>query len=356
MAPKGPIKLDPAGGARYEEALRTNPTRRAAADALGIGTGALDHACDFYGLKPGKLLGTGITRAPVAAPVAFQGPPALILPSPKVSKPPPDESQVSEPAEEGSAEPGRDTLTTVLFDAHIPEHDRPGFDAWLRWCRAERPDEIVLSEIAEWLSCSQHGGGAWGSSWERDKADVRRGLIQIRSVNPDARIVWQESNHDTRLTRILEQRLPSFAGSLTIAQELGFDGLGIEWAGERTVLRRGAAKIIHGHQLEAGRGGMLPKYHAARAVAMYGEPNVTVVYGHVHREQVYSEACDGGLKRARSVACMRTLRPAWHRATEMGHHNQFAALYVSAGGGTNVYAVDVQGGAFTFGGKQYRAA
>jgi hypothetical protein len=260
-----------------------------------------------------------------------------------------------EPAEEGSAAPGRDTLTAILFDAHVPEHDRPAFSAFLRWTQDEKPDEIVLSEFAEWLSCSQHGGGTWGASWEKDKADVRRGLIQLRSVNPHARIIWQESNHDTRLTRILEQRIPQFAGSLTIRNELGLADLGIEWVGERVVLRRGATKILHGHQLETGRGGCLPKYHAARAVQMYGEPGVTVVYGHVHREQVYSEACEGGTKRGRSIACMRTLRPAWHKATEMGHHHQFGAVYVSAGGGTNLYVVDVHGGSFTWAGRRYAA-
>jgi hypothetical protein len=286
--------------------------------------------------------GLPLARPPVTGAVSYVPPPPPVV-------------EPFQPTEEGSAAPGSDTLTACLFDAHLPEHDRPGFSSWLRWCRDHRPDEIILSELAEWVSASQHGGGVWGSSWERDVADVRRGLVQIRSVNPEARIVWQESNHDTRLTRILEQRLPSFAGSLTIANELRLADLGIEWVGERTVLRRGATKIIHGHQLEAGRGGMLPKYHGARAVAMYGEPGVTVVYGHVHREQVYVEACDGGNKRAHSIACMRTLRPAWHRATEMGHHHQFAAIYVAAGGATNLYAVDVTGGAFNFGGRRYAA-
>jgi hypothetical protein len=289
-----------------------------------------------------------VERAPIVAPVAHQEPETC--PKPAESFGQPDDAG----GEEGSAAPGRDTLVTVNFDAHVPEHDRPSFSSWLRWCRDEKPDEIILSEFAEWGAASQHGGGNWGSSWERDKADVKRALVQVRSVNPHARIVWQQSNHDTRLDRILEQRLPQFAGSMTIARELDFDALGIEWVGERVVLRRGATKIIHGHQLETGRGG-LPKYYCARAVQMYGEPGVTVLFGHVHREQVWTEACEGGMKRARSIACMRTLRPSWHRATEMGHHNQFAAIYVSAGGGTNLYAVDVSGGAFTFGGRRYAA-
>ena len=289
-------------------------------------------------------------RAPVVAPVAY----------PVQESSPAQESAPPEPEpptliEDGHAAPGRDTLIALLFDLHIPEHDRPAVNAVLRWIRDERPSEIILSEPMEWAAASLHPGN-WNTSWERDKVDGRRFLVQLRSIAPEARIFWQQSNHDTRLDRILEARLPSFAGAMTIPNELGFRDLGIEWVGERTALRRGAAKIIHGHQLATNeRSGMLPKYHAARAVSLYGEPNTTVVYGHVHREQTWTEPCFGGFKRARSIGCLRTLHPNWHRAQEFGHHHQFGALYVEAGGGTNLYAVDLNGGSFNLGGRRWAA-
>ena len=325
---------------------RHSSTVLAAVD-LGCSDAALRGVCRAHGIDYSTLLRPSayVPRAPAAGPVV--SPPPAPEPEPE---PPP-------PVEVGSAAPGKDRLILIAKDLHVPEHDRPGTSALLAFARERQPDEIVLSEVSEWLSCSQHGGGAWGSSWERDKADSLRFYVQVRSVCPNADVTVEQSNHDTRLDRILEQRLPSFAGSMTIPNELKFRDLGITYVSERTVLRRGALKIIHGHQLANNPiKGMLPKYHAARAVAMYGEAGTTVLYGHVHREQVYSEPCDGGFKRAHSIGCMRTLRPAWHRATEMGHHNQFAVAYVSASGATNLYVVDVQGGAFTFEGRQYRAA
>lgn len=302
------------------------------------------------------LLRAKITASDVVRAHARHEPkPKVDEPAPVVKEPEPRPAEPLAPAEEGSAAPGCDTLVALLFDLHVPEQDRPAVNAALRWVQAEQPQEIILSEPMEWASASMHGGN-WNTSWEKDKADGRRFLIQLRSIAPRARIIWQQSNHDTRLDRILEQLLPSFAGSMTIPRELGFDDLGIEWVNERTVLRRGATKIIHGHQLATNaRSGLLPKYHAARACLLYGEPGVTVVYGHVHKEQTYVEPCDGGFRRARSLGCLRTLRPAWHRAAEMGHHHQIGALYVSAGGGTNLYAVDIQGGTFTFGGRRYAA-
>ena len=72
MAPKGPIKLDPGDRDRYEHALRLHRTRREAAEHLGITPNSLDHACGFFKLSPGKLLGTGV--------VHIAPPPAADLP------------------------------------------------------------------------------------------------------------------------------------------------------------------------------------------------------------------------------------------------------------------------------------
>ena len=247
--------------------------------------------------------------------------------------------------------PGKDQTIALLFDLHYMEHDPKAWAAFLKWARAVQPDEIVLSEFAEWLSASQHGNGAWGTFWKQEVAAVRRGLIQLRSVVPHAKITMQEANHDTRLTRILENHLPAFAGALTVPNELGLSDLGIEWVGERVVLRRGPFKIIHGHQLESGMRGCLPKYHTAKAVQIYGERGCTVVYGHTHKLQSYVEPCEGGEKRAVNLGCMRSLVPDWHRARESGWVQQFGVAHVSASGAGALIPVDVTGGAFFADGK-----
>jgi hypothetical protein len=346
MACVGPYRWTPDRREEVEAALRGSRTRAEAAEKLGTTAHGVDSACEAYGFKAGAMLGRAAPNLKHAAPE-----PALVI----GSAPREPDMEPDIPAETGSATPGTDSLLALLFDLHLPDHDRPAWSSVLRWLQDHKPSEVILSEFAEWESASQHGGN-WGTRWDRDVAAVRRGLIQIRSILPDAKIVWQETNHDTRLTRLLEDRLPAFSGALTVARELGLKDMGIEWVNERTVIRRGALKVIHGHQLATNdRSGLLPKYHAARAVQLYGEPGVTVVYGHTHRTQSWTEPCDGGEKRAVNVGCLRTLRPAWQRGREAGWLHQFAAAYVSASGPANLYLVDIHGGSFAFEGKRYAA-
>jgi hypothetical protein len=343
-------------------ALRASTKRDEAAKRMGISTASMTHGC--------MVLGVAVMDHLDADRDAARPPTPETRPNPTPSEPlgtmvpEPDEGLLARvldlesrlpTTEEGSAVPGKDQTAALLFDLHYMEHDPRAWDAFLKWARAVQPDEVIVSEFAEWLSASQHGNGAWGTFWKQEVAAVRRGLIQLRSVVPNARIVMQEANHDTRLTRILENHLPAFAGALTVPNELRLRDLGIEWVGERVVLRRGPFKIIHGHQLESGMRGCLPKYHTAKAVQVYGERGCTVVYGHTHKIQSYVEPCEGGEKRAVNIGCMRTLVPDWHKARESGWVQQFAVARVSASGAGALTPVDVTGGTFFADGKWWGA-
>jgi hypothetical protein len=59
MARNDPYRWPPERKPDVEGALRASATRAAAAKVLGIGLGALDHACRTYGLTPAALLGRG---------------------------------------------------------------------------------------------------------------------------------------------------------------------------------------------------------------------------------------------------------------------------------------------------------
>jgi hypothetical protein len=345
MARSDPQVWTPEKKPDVEAALRSSRTRDEAAAKLNRGIGALDHACRTYGFKPAAMLhGRSAPSLGGAASYVDPGPlvippeAALVTPGPMV--------------EEGSAAPGRDSFIAYGGDFHFPQHDKPLWDSWLRWIQFTQPDEIILSELGEWESLSRHGGN-WGAMWDADKAAVRHALLQLRSVSPRSRIIVQQSNHDTRLERLLQTCLPQFCGSMTIPNELKFSELGIEWVGERVVLRRGRIKSLHGHQLATGPGGMLPKMHTQRAVQLYGEPGVIVVYFHTHKHQAWSEPHEAGPKRAENIACMRTLFPTWLAGRQSGWHHQFAGAYVSASGPSNLYVVDAENGAFTWEGWRF---
>jgi hypothetical protein len=286
--------------------------------------------------------------APVAAPVVYRD---LTGVSDKPSLPPeaPAAPSVFVP-------PGRELTAGLAGDLHDPEFDKPAWNAFLRWTADTQPGLLVLTEMIEWLSMSAHNGGNWGSRFEDDCASGRRRLAQVRSINPNADIVLLESNHDTRLERLVSQRLPQLGETLTVPKALHLDDLGIRWIPEEQSFRVGTLKVIHGHQLAQNpEKGMLPENACKRAIQRFGEPGWTVVFFHTHRKGYWAEKHDSGTFEAVNLPCLRTLRPDWHRGWVAGHSHGFGIAHVGPAGQTNLYTVDVNGGAFNFGGRRYAA-
>ena len=272
-----------------------------------------------------------VTRAPVVAPVEHRVPPPVL------------------PA-------GRDLHAVLGGDLHDPEKDKPAWNAFLRYCHERQPDVLVLTEMLEWLSMSQHAGSAWGARWNDDRATGRRLFVQIRSIVPKAEIVVLESNHDTRLERTIAQRLPALNGAFSLPHELGLDDLGIRWIPEEQSYRLGRLKLIHGHQLSSNpEKGMIPENACKRAIQRFGEPGWTTVFFHTHRKGYWAEKHDSGLFEAVNLPCLRTLRPDWHRGWVAGHVNGFGIADIGPAGQTNLYPVDIENGAFSYGGRRYAA-
>jgi hypothetical protein len=326
--------------------LGRHATTVQAAAEFGCSDAALRGVCRNHGIAIGSLLEQSayVPRAPATGPVASREP------EPEADR------IVWTPATPSVMPVGRDLTVALGGDLHDPEKDKPAWNAFLRFCADRQPEVVVLNEMLEFLSMSQHPGSAWGARWEDDRATGRRLFVQIRSVNPNAEIVLLESNHDTRLERTIAQRLPALDGAFSLPKELGLADLGIRWIPEEQAYRIGSMKVIHGHQLAQNpEKGMLPENACKRAIQRFGEPGWTVVFFHTHRKGYWAERHDSGTFEAVNLPCLRTLRPDWHRGWVGGHSNGFGVAHVGATGQTNLYTVDIKGGAFTYGGKRYAA-
>lgn len=333
-------KWTPERRGEVEEALRASSTRAEAASRLGVALGSLDSACARYGMAPRDFLAQGGLNSPPPAGPDIQGSEAKL----EYEPPPP-------PA---ILPPGKELTVSLVGDLHAPEEDKPAWSACLRWHAEHKPDVIVLNEMGEWESMTKHGGN-WGAMFEEDVKAVRRRLVQIRSLCPDARVVLLETNHDTRLQRRLREVLPQLHGHLAIPQELHLDDLGIEWVSERVAFRIGRLKVIHGHQLASNAKGNVPENACKRAVQRFGEPGVTVVFFHTHRKGYWMERHDTGVFEAVNLPCLRTLAPDWTAPCPTGWQHGFGVAHIGPSGQSNLYTVDIERGSFVYGGVRYAA-
>lgn len=358
-----PHRWTPERRGEVEAALRNSRTRQEAAQRLRISESSLSHATQTYRLSPRALLGTAPSPpAPASAGVVLgdshnetvssvsnlkqeepETRPPVVIYEPPPPAPPPILSL------------DRDLSFSLLGDLHAPEHDHPAWDACLRWHADVKPDVIVCSEMGEWGSVTKYGGN-WGAMFEDDVKATRRVFVQLRSVCPDSRIVVLEANHDTRLTRRINELMPQMAGHLLIPQELHLADMGIEWVPESLSFRLGRMKMIHGHQLAgAGKVQALPENACKRAIERFGEPGWIVVFWHTHRRGYWGIRRDSGTLEAINLPCLRTLAPDWTKPNPTGWSLGFAGGYIDRSGRTDLYPIGIEHGAFKWAGKRYAA-
>lgn len=84
----------------------------------------------------------------------------------------------------------------------------------------------------------------------------RKGFLEpARRMNPEARIIQIEGNHEQRLTKYLWKKAPELAGNpdLTWRRMMGLDELGVEWHGRGGLLIAGL-RVKHGDVAVQGAG------------------------------------------------------------------------------------------------------
>lgn len=244
-------------------------------------------------------------------------------------------------------------LVAIVSDVHVPEHDRAFWRVFLAVLRDVKPTDVVLAgDFGEYASATRHGGN-WGVLLTEDFASVKAAFNEVEEAAPQAKKHYRAGNHETRLERRIAESMPAFRDAVTIQSGLDLDDRGVRWIPESpapTVF--GHLKILHGHEFLGDR--FAPKYHAARAVDLYGNvAGDVVVFGHTHKIQCVTRAVQGGVSRGVGLGCGRTFAPYWLHGREAGWAHQFALATVLPDGAAHVQTVDVIDGRAVVNGRVY---
>ena len=211
-------------------------------------------------------------------------------------------------------ESGRPRLIVVLSDVHYETRWRPLWDGFLAWADAfgADVDDLVLNgDFLDLESASQHGGNARPPSLAEDINEAKRGLRDLRSRFPNARITYLEGNHETRVPRYLAANAPTFADSLDVPSLLALNAQGIRWVPTEDQPRLstfGALRLIHGHQIRGGGGVSVANTLINRR---WDSPGVTVACGHFHRYSVATRQYVEGSGVAIGLPTMTTPAPGY---------------------------------------------
>lgn len=243
--------------------------------------------------------------------------------------------------------PGQGFLTACFVsDVHVPEHDAFAVRAWLTWAKARQPDIIILGgDILELESCSGHGGNI--ASAPMFLAEVEAGnafLDDVQAACPDAEIAYLEGNHETRLQRKVDVAAPNLAGALCIPDLLRLKDRGIAWRPYGSVFFPSASKLGFTHGTRAN------DHHAKTHLNSYG---TSIVYGHTHRAQFYTQGfANNRLRGAFGAPCLRSLSVDWLKGPT-GWSQGFVLAHLFPDGHFTAYTIMMDQQRFVEGGVLY---
>jgi hypothetical protein len=170
---------------------------------------------------------------------------------------------------------------SITGNCHIPFHDERAYNLCLETGYQADVDEIViLGDFVDFYAVNAHGKRPGLSDLLQYEIDSgRNALAELRSMFPEAKIVFLIGNHCHRLERFISSRAPELYGLLDIKSLLGFDKLNITSIpyGPNQMYKVGGGKLLARHEPLGGG------VHSAHSTAV--KAGHSVIYGHVHRIQ-----------------------------------------------------------------------
>ena len=210
-------------------------------------------------------------------------------------------------------------LELVASDIHFPYEDAAAYAIFLAVAKALQPDILVLlGDIMDCYAVSAHDkdpNRATPASFRDELLYTRTRLGELRDLLPNARIIYKEGNHETRLKRYIVKNAAAISNlkAITLTELLDLGSLNIEWIDNEARLRIGKLWHIHGNEVAGA--GMSP------ARLKYTRMQCSVIFGHHHQRDKYRpRAYDGTQHGAYANPCLCDLEPDYvHHAHAWSH-------------------------------------
>jgi len=214
-----------------------------------------------------------------------------------------------------------------ISDIHHPYSNKAAWNVVLKAAQIRKPDLIHIGgDGMDFHSISRHPKQQIEKTFLRYEIDESKIEWQrLRSAAPNAKINYQEGNHDARMRVYLRDRAPELADldELRLESLLGFEELGFEFIEESAKYRVGKLWHHHGHLLP-GSGKSV-----AKAKFLYTHQNL--IFGHHHVHDYYSVRQYGSNRLLQSIAnaMLYTIEP------EYAHHTNWNLGFTEINYATN---------------------
>lgn len=219
-------------------------------------------------------------------------------------------------------------LWLVLADLHIPFHEPKAVEAALKYGKGKKVTGILLNGDAQ--DCA--AVSFWPSAIKRNfDAEVELFLDFLDLLThefPKAQIVYKPGNHEYRLPRMYQAKVPDLIGLPLAAMDtvLGLESRGIEFLDYHQLVMAGKLPILHGHEVRVISRAVNP------ARGLFLKTKSWALCSHSHTTSEHTERnINGTILTTWSTGCLCDLSPDYHAYGNNWNHG-FAVIDVRANG------------------------
>lgn len=174
----------------------------------------------------------------------------------------------------------------IISDLHIPYHDLHALKGALQYGLDRNADAVILNgDIIDCHALSRYVQDPRERDFPREIDQTKQFLRALRSIFPNAEIVFNDGNHSERLETYFFTKAPELLGMselFELDKILHFEELGIKRLKRTTHIKLGRLNVLHGHEFGKG-GGINP------ARWLYLKAGKNALIGHFHRASAHTE-------------------------------------------------------------------
>lgn len=191
----------------------------------------------------------------------------------------------------------------IMADAHLPFEDTRSYDLTLDIFEDLRVDEIVINgDFADFYNVSSHEKNRDITvDFVYEIEYVKEKLKEMRKRFPDAKIVYLEGNHETRLLRYISKNAYELFGTqiIKVRELLGLDQEGIDFIpyGPYQKYTPTSTDLYIRHEpLQSGK---------FSAIGSLEKATTSIMFGHIHRPQFGQlVGLNGNILKGYSLPCL----------------------------------------------------
>lgn len=234
----------------------------------------------------------------------------------------------------------------ILNDFHFPFQDQTAVGLAGAFAERVKPCEIhVLGDLLDFPTLSlRFSNVPKDRRAERASYELSLARSFLRAIRSSTRTIHvHEGNHDARLRKYLNQKVPALDGLLAVPRLLGLEEIGAVWHEYGDLHRVGSLVLTHGDYVRRDSG--------ASARAHYDRNGLPTLHGHTHRGGSYFKRDSRGVHASYENFCLCKLSLDWTVGVQNWQHG-WSLLSVD-GQSVGVEQVLVNRGQYWFRGRRY---